>query len=125
MIIIGIYLVLLISIKLLNIFFISDLNTNIDDYILVYNHLKKSVIFLYCSVNINTSDKLYSSLKCTMSYNNLSLNNVNYSRGKGFNLGCKVKGVNYSKNKIINVKGYREFSSVNIKQKNARRSRSR
>ena len=101
MIIIGIYLVLLISIKLLNIFFISDLNTNIDDYILVYNHLKKSVIFLYCSVNINTSDKLYSSLKCTMSYNNLSLNNVNYSRAKGFNLVCKVKGVSYSIHSFI------------------------
>ena len=62
MIIIGIYLVLLISIKLLNIFFISDLNTNIDDYILFYNHLKKSVIFLYCIVNINTIDNLYTNI---------------------------------------------------------------
>ena len=85
MIIIGIYLVLLISIKLLNIFFISDLNTNIDDYILVYNHLKKSVIFLYCSVNINTSDKLYSSLKCTIgptSILNLSVNNCEQGQRK-------------------------------------------
>ena len=37
-IIVAIFIVLLIIIKLLNIYAISELNSNIDDFILVYNH---------------------------------------------------------------------------------------
>ena len=44
--VIAVYLVLLLCIKLMNIYFISYLNTNIDDFILVYNHIKKSNLLL-------------------------------------------------------------------------------
>jgi hypothetical protein len=41
-IMVAIFVVFLIINKLLNIYFISELNTNIDDFILVYNQFKKS-----------------------------------------------------------------------------------
>ena len=45
---------MLILTKLMSLFFISELNSNIDDYVTVYNHYKgidKSCIFLLCSSN--------------------------------------------------------------------------
>ncbi len=44
--IILIYLLILLGIKLMNIYFVSVLNINIDDFVLVYNHLKKSNLFM-------------------------------------------------------------------------------
>jgi hypothetical protein len=45
-IIILVYLLLLLGIKLMNIYFITELNTNIDDFILVYNQFKKSHLLI-------------------------------------------------------------------------------
>ena len=61
-ILIVIYLVLLIVIKLMNIYFISELNTNIDDYILVYNHIKKSSLSIFVLPLLNNN--YFTTLRC-------------------------------------------------------------
>lgn len=39
----------------MNIYFISELNTNIDDYILVYNHIKKSSLSIFVLPLLNNN----------------------------------------------------------------------
>ena len=63
-ILIVIYLVLLIVIKLMNIYFISELNTNIYDYILVYNHIKKSSLSIFVLPLLNNNYFTSTTLRC-------------------------------------------------------------
>ena len=56
--IVLIYLLILLGIKLMNIYFVSVLNINIDDFVLVYNHLKKSNLFMLIIPLLNYKIKI-------------------------------------------------------------------